>query len=149
MRVLHGPGGSLEVPSYAREGWTGPPGRAAGPLDRRVLTFNQMVERLTKTYDAISHPIRRLMLESLKPESLRVTDLAQPFNVSLAAVSKHIRVLEEAGLISRTKRGREHLLTLDARPLVDAGAWIDTYQHFWEERLDRLEAYLGSYRERR
>jgi len=75
-----------------------------------------------------------------------VTDLAAPFEVSLAAASKHIRVLEDAQLVLRQIRGRDHLVSLDARPLAGAGEWIDTYRSFWESRLDALDAYLRSRR---
>jgi DNA-binding transcriptional ArsR family regulator len=108
--------------------------------------FNQMVERqsavLDHTYGALSHPIRREMLDILKHGPLRITDIADPFTVSLAAASKHVGVLESAGLVTRTVVGREHMLTLEARLLLDARLWIDTYQGFWEERLDALEAHL-------
>jgi DNA-binding transcriptional ArsR family regulator len=82
------------------------------------------------------------MLDILKHGPMRVTDVAHPFSISLAAVSKHVRVIESAGLVTRTVTGREHMLALDARPLLDARLWIDTYQGFWDERLDVLEAYL-------
>jgi DNA-binding transcriptional ArsR family regulator len=105
-----------------------------------------MVERrsavLDDTYGALSHAVRRALLDELRTGPSTVTDLAAPFDVSLAAVSKHIGVLEEAGLVSRTQVGRTRIVTLEPRPLVDARAWIDTYRTFWEERLDGLEAYL-------
>jgi DNA-binding transcriptional ArsR family regulator len=71
-----------------------------------------------------------------------VTELARPFAMSLAAVSKHIRVLERAGLVRRTVNGREHVLSFDARPLRPAGDWIAAQRTFWERRLDALEAVL-------
>ena len=110
------------------------------------LTFNHMVERsatLDHTYAALAHPTRRAMLHLLKAGPMRVTDLADPFEVSLAASSKHVNMLERAGLLSRTVAGRDHWLTLDPRPLLDAGGWIDTYRLFWEERLDTLDQLLG------
>lgn len=73
---------------------------------------------------------------------MRVTEVAKPFDVSLAAVSKHVSVLESAGLISRSVRGRDHLISLHAQPLVEARGWLDTYRQFWEGRLDALEAEL-------
>jgi DNA-binding transcriptional ArsR family regulator len=108
----------------------------------RLLSFNLMVERLDRTYAALAHPIRRRMLGELQTGPWRVTDLAAPFDVSLAAASKHIRLLERAALVSRIVRGREHVLALDARPLLDARAWIDSYRSFWEERLDALDEHL-------
>jgi DNA-binding transcriptional ArsR family regulator len=97
---------------------------------------------LDDTYGALSHAVRRALLEELRTGPSTVTDLAAPFDVSLAAVSKHIGVLEEAGLVSRTQVGRTRIVTLEPRPLVDARAWIDTYRTFWEERMDSLEAHL-------
>jgi DNA-binding transcriptional ArsR family regulator len=97
---------------------------------------------LDDTYGALSHTVRRQLLDELRDGPSTVTELAEPFDVSLAAVSKHIGVLEDAGLVSRTQVGRTRIVTLEARPLVDARAWIDTYRTFWEERLDSLEAHL-------
>jgi len=82
------------------------------------------------------------MLDRLREGELRVTDLAAPFDISLAAASKHIRVLEDAGLVRRTVIGREHRLTLDATPLRPAAEWLETYRAFWEGRLDALERHL-------
>jgi len=82
------------------------------------------------------------MLSALSERPMRVTELAEPFRVSLAASSKHIRVLEHAGLVSRSVSGRVHLLALEAEPLGEAGRWIDLYRRFWEDRLDALEAHL-------
>jgi DNA-binding transcriptional ArsR family regulator len=111
-----------------------------------------MVERrspiLDDTYGALSHAVRRDLLDSLRSGPSTVTDLAEPFDVSLAAVSKHIGVLEDAGLVSRTQVGRTRVVTLEPRPLVDARAWIDTYRTFWEERLDALETHLRRGRRR-
>jgi DNA-binding transcriptional ArsR family regulator len=73
---------------------------------------------------------------------MRVTELAELFTVSLAASSKHIRVLEHTGIVTRTVSGRDHLIRLDGRPLVEAGQWIETYRQFWEGRLDALDAHL-------
>ncbi len=108
--------------------------------------LNQMVEyrsdQLDSIYGAISHPVRRAVLEQLRRGEARVTDLAVPFDMSLAAVSKHIRVLEEAGLVDRAVSGREHHLLLNPSPLVPAARWLDSYEAFWEGRLDQLEAKL-------
>ena len=82
------------------------------------------------------------MLELLKMRPLRVTDLARPFEVSLAGASKHIAVLEGAGLLSRSIQGRDHILSLDPQPLAEAGDWIETYRDYWEARLDALAAHF-------
>ena len=100
-------------------------------------------EELDAVYSAISHPVRRRLLGLMSGSGTRVTALAAPFPTSLANVSKHIRVLEEAGLIRRTIQGREHLLTLEPAPLRSAAWWLDTYRSFWEDRLDALETRLG------
>jgi|HubBroStandDraft_4_1064222.scaffolds.fasta_scaffold02171_10 DNA-binding transcriptional ArsR family regulator len=110
-----------------------------------LLLFNPMVEYplgLDATFGALSHPVRRQMLNVLRGAPMRVTELAAPFSVSLAASSKHIRVLERAGIVTRTVSGRDHLLRLDGQPLRDAGEWIETYRQFWEHRLDALAAHL-------
>src|SRR6266853_925316 len=87
---------------------------------------------------AISDPTRRAILDRLARGPARVTDIAEPFEMSLAAVSKHVRMLERAGLIRRARRGREHTLTLDARPLRRVAQWTSRYERFWNERLDGL-----------
>jgi DNA-binding transcriptional ArsR family regulator len=102
---------------------------------------------LDATFGALSHPVRRQMLNALRVAPMRVTELAAPFTVSLAASSKHITVLERAGIITRTVSGRDHLLRLDGQSLEDAGQWIETYRQFWEPRLDALDAHLrGTWR---
>lgn len=95
-----------------------------------MITFNRMIERysvaLDRTYGALAHPTRRALLDFLREGPMRVTDAAEPFAVSLAAVSKHVGVLEEAGLVSRAVQGRDHLLSLQGHPLLEARDWIDT-----------------------
>lgn len=97
---------------------------------------------LDRVYAALADPTRRAILSRLTEQEARVTELAEPFPVSLNAVSKHVRVLEDAGLIRREIRGRDHYLSLDATPLQEAAAWIETYRQFWTNRLDRLESFL-------
>ena len=92
---------------------------------------------------AIADPTRRAILDRLARGPARVTDVAEPFDMSLAAVSKHVRMLERAGLVRRARRGREHTLTLDARPLRRVVRWTSRYERFWNERLDRLEAFFA------
>jgi DNA-binding transcriptional ArsR family regulator len=99
-------------------------------------------QALSRTLLALADPTRRAILRRLADGDARVTDLSAPFDMSLAAVSKHIRVLEQAGLVRRTVRGREHLLAFDARPLRPASEWIASQRGAWERRLDRLEALL-------
>lgn len=91
---------------------------------------------------ALADPTRRAIVKRLSRGEARVTDIAQPFSMSLNAVSKHIHILERARLVRRRRRGREHLLSLNPAPLGEAAHWIEHYRRFWEERLDRLGDYL-------
>ncbi len=91
---------------------------------------------------ALAHPARRAILERVILRETRVTDLAAPFSMSLNAVSKHIRVLEGAGLVRRRRVWREHLVSFNAQPLEDASAWIEKRRAFWTSRLDALDALL-------
>jgi DNA-binding transcriptional ArsR family regulator len=92
---------------------------------------------------AISDPTRRAIIDRLKRGPARITDVAEPFDMSLAAVSKHVQMLERAGLVRRARQGREHTLTLDARPLRRVAQWTSRYERFWNQRLDRLEAFFA------
>ena len=99
---------------------------------------------LDQTLAALADPTRRAILERLTRGEARVTELAAPFAMSLNAVSKHIRTLERARLVRRRRRGREHVLSLEPRPLGDAAAWIERQRDFWNARLDALEALLDA-----
>jgi DNA-binding transcriptional ArsR family regulator len=103
---------------------------------------------LDVTYAALAHPVRRELISSLHEGQATVTRLAEPFDISLAAVSKHIQVLEGAGLVRRRVLGREHHLLLDAGPLSEASGWLETYREFWEDRLDALDSLLAERRPR-
>ena len=98
--------------------------------------------QLSRTFAALADPTRRRILENLAGGDRCVTDLARPHAMSLPAVSKHLRVLEKAGLIRRRRKGREHSLKLQAAPMQEASQWIEEYRRFWEGSLDRLEEYL-------
>jgi DNA-binding transcriptional ArsR family regulator len=98
--------------------------------------------RLDTVFHALSDATRRAMLLRLEAEEQTVTALAEPFSISLAGASKHIKVLEQAGLIQREVRGRTHLCRLAPQPLAEAMAWLSTYQRFWTARLDDLERAL-------
>ena len=97
---------------------------------------------LDRTFAALSDPTRRRILANLAEGERCVTDLAKPHRMSLPAVSKHLRVLEKAGLVRRHRDGRVHRLKLDAAPMRQAQQWIGEYRRFWEESLDRLDEYL-------
>lgn len=108
--------------------------------------FNHMVKHtsalLDRTFAALSDPTRRSILQNLMEGERCVTDLAKPHRMSLPAISKHLRVLEQAGLVHRQRRGRVHRLKLEAKPMQEAQQWIEHYRQFWEGSLDRLETYL-------
>ena len=95
-----------------------------------------------RTYAALAHPVRRRMMTLLCHGDLKVTEIARPFDISLAAASKHVRVLEAAGLVTRRVTGRDHILSFEPRPLAAVGDWIDETRSFWEARFDALEADL-------
>lgn len=97
---------------------------------------------LNRTFAALADPTRRRILEDLAHGDRCVTDLAKPYRMSLPAVSKHLGVLERAGLIRRRRQGRIHHLKLEAKPMKDAQLWIEEYRRFWEKNLDRLDVYL-------
>jgi DNA-binding transcriptional ArsR family regulator len=97
---------------------------------------------LDRTFAALADPTRRRILAHLTRGSRRVTHLARPHAMSLPAVSKHLRVLEKAGLLRRRRYGRVHEMQLDAEPLKKAAQWVEEYRKFWEGSIDRLAAYL-------
>ena len=102
-----------------------------------------MVERnLDHVYGAIADPTRRAILAMLASGEVNVGEVAGQFPISFNGISKHVKVLERAGLIERTVVGREHRLRLNPKPLRDAARWLDHYREFWEMRLDALEAFL-------
>ena len=98
--------------------------------------------KLDRTFAALADPTRRRILARLARGDQRVTDLARPYAMSLPAISKHLRVLEKAGLLRRRRYGRVHEMRLEAEPLKQAAHWVEEYRRFWEGSLDRLAAYL-------
>jgi DNA-binding transcriptional ArsR family regulator len=103
-----------------------------------------MVEEMTlnSVFHALSHDARREMLGRLSKGELTVGELAEPLTMSLAAASKHVKVLESAGLVRRSVEGRRHVCRLRADPLASASAWMRYYEHFWNARLDALETLM-------
>jgi DNA-binding transcriptional ArsR family regulator len=99
-------------------------------------------DRLSTTLAAIADPTRRAILARLALGETSVTELAEPFAMSLPAVSKHLKVLERAGLIARGRAAQWRPCRLNAAPLEDVAAWIEHYRRFWEQSFDRLEDYL-------
>jgi DNA-binding transcriptional ArsR family regulator len=99
-------------------------------------------DRLSTTFAALADPTRRAILARLATGEASVTELAEPFEMSLPAVSKHLKVLERAGLIARGRQAQWRPCRLEAAPLKDAADWLEHYRRFWEQSLDRLEHYL-------
>jgi len=99
-------------------------------------------DRLSATFAALADPTRRAILARLALGETSVTELAKPFDISAPAVSKHLKVLERAGLIARSREAQWRPARLEPGPLKDAAHWIEHYRRFWEESLDRLDAYL-------
>jgi DNA-binding transcriptional ArsR family regulator len=101
-----------------------------------------VTDRLSTTFAALADPTRRAILARLALGETSVLKLAQPFNMSLPAVSKHLKVLERAGLITRTRDAQMRPCRIEARALKEADDWLEEYRRLWEERLDRLDDYL-------
>ncbi|MBV9387595.1 MAG: winged helix-turn-helix transcriptional regulator [Chroococcidiopsidaceae cyanobacterium CP_BM_ER_R8_30] len=99
-------------------------------------------DQLSVTFAALADPTRRAILAHLAKGEASVTELAKPFNMSLPAISKHLKVLERAGLITRGREAQWRPCRLEAEPLKDAATWIEQYRQFWEGNLDRLDEYL-------
>lgn len=98
--------------------------------------------RLDSLFKALADPTRRGILATLRSSERSVGELADPLPISLAAVSKHVQVLEEAGLVDRRVEGRRHVCSLNPEPLTHVDAWLDHYRSYWPERLDALQAAL-------
>ena len=99
-------------------------------------------DRLSLVFSALADPTRRAILARLASGSASVTELAAPFAMSLPAVSKHLKVLERAGLVARGREAQWRPCRLEPAPLREAAGWLDTYRQLWDEQLDRLDAYL-------
>jgi DNA-binding transcriptional ArsR family regulator len=126
---------------------------ASGYLTSRLL--NHMVQqhisqdRLDATFSALADPTRRAILARLASGETSVSELAQPFEMSMPAISKHLKVLQRAGLIERGREAQWRPCRLSAGPLKDASDWLDRYRRFWEESLDRLDVYLRELQKRK
>src|SRR5215204_4523926 len=105
-------------------------------------------ERLDGVFNALCDPTRRAILARLTGADARVTEIAADFPISLNSISKHIRMLERAGLLRRSIVGRDHVLTLNTAPLAEAQAWIEQYRRFWEGRLAALDAFVTDKKKR-
>jgi DNA-binding transcriptional ArsR family regulator len=105
-------------------------------------------DQLSSTFAALADPTRRAILARLALGECSVTELAEPFDMSMPAVSKHLRVLQKAGLIARRKEAQWRPCRLEPAPLKEVAEWAERYRAIWEQRLDRLEAYLHELKER-
>ncbi|MBS1706442.1 MAG: winged helix-turn-helix transcriptional regulator [Armatimonadetes bacterium] len=101
-------------------------------------------DQLSSTFAALSDPTRRAILSRLAEKECNVKDLAEPFRISAPAITKHLKVLESAGLIERSRQAQFRPCKLNPEPLKQAASYIETYRKFWETSLDQLEAYLES-----
>ena len=102
-------------------------------------------QHLNLIFAALADPTRRRILEMLKEGESRITDLAKPFQMSLPAISKHLKVLERAGLLTRTREGRVHRMRADPASLRNAQEWVNCYVQFWENQFDALERFLNKH----
>ena len=103
---------------------------------------NNGIKTLDLVFSALADPTRRAMLGRLSGKTMSVKELSEPFSMSKPAITKHLKVLERAGLLARDKVGRVHHCNLDSRPLRQVSDWLSHYEQFWNEKLDSLEAFL-------
>lgn len=106
-----------------------------------MVTYNAQLDLI---FAALSDSTRRGMLAQLADGEMNISALAEPHNMSRPAVSKHLRVLEKAGLVERSRRGRDHFIRVNPAPAHEAGRWIAHYAHIWQRQFDRVDAYLKS-----
>lgn len=106
------------------------------------------MDQLSDVLTAISHPARRAIIGRLAQGPARFTDIAEPFDTALNSVTKHLKLLERAGLIARKKQGREVLISLTPQPLRQVSAWVHEYERFWTERLDLFQQHFKAKREK-
>jgi DNA-binding transcriptional ArsR family regulator len=106
-------------------------------------------DQLSDILTAISHPSRRAIIAQLADGPARFTDIARPFDLSLNAITKHLKLLERAGLISREKQGREVLISFRGEPLREVAGWVHEYERFWNKRLDEFQKYFKNKQEKK
>jgi DNA-binding transcriptional ArsR family regulator len=107
-----------------------------------TLWCNVCMDQLSNVLTAISHPTRRAIIGQLANGPARFLEIAEPFDTALNAVTKHLKLLERAGLIERRKQGREVFISLRGEPLREVAGWMHEYERFWNERLDQFEQYF-------
>jgi DNA-binding transcriptional ArsR family regulator len=107
-----------------------------------MVEYSQNAE-LDSVFSALADPTRRAILRALTERTATINEIARPFAISLNAISKHVMVLERAGLVHREVKGREHHCWIDPHPLGEANAWLEHYRQFWEQRMDALQVYVA------
>jgi DNA-binding transcriptional ArsR family regulator len=107
------------------------------------------MDHLSDVLTAISHPTRRAIIRQLANGPARFLDVAKPFDTALNAVTKHLKLLERAGLIERRKQGREVFISFRGAPLREVAGWVNEYERFWNERLDQFERYFEDKKEKK
>lgn len=115
----------------------------ADPAPIVHLMVNNSELQLDRLFQALSDNTRRTMLSRLSRQEMSVAELAEPFALSKSAISKHLKVLEDAGLLRRTIEGRVHRCRINAKPLSDVSEWVNFYEPFWNRKLDTLDAFLN------
>jgi DNA-binding transcriptional ArsR family regulator len=108
----------------------------------------ESMDQLTDVLTAISHPTRRAIIGQLANGPARFLDIAEPFDIALNAVTKHLKMLDRAGLIERRKQGREVLISFRGEPLREVAGWVHEYEQFWNERLDQFEQHFRDKKKR-
>lgn len=102
-----------------------------------------MTDQLTLTFSALADPTRRAILQRLSAGEASVSELAAPFDISLPAISRHLKVLEQAGLVARTRQAQWRPVQLNAAPLAEVAGWVERYRRHWQSEFDRMDAYLA------
>jgi DNA-binding transcriptional ArsR family regulator len=113
-----------------------------------TLWCNEFMDQLSDVLTAISHPTRRAIIRQLSNGPARFLDIAKPFDTALNAVTKHLKMLERAGLIERQKQGREVLISFRGEPLREVAGWVHEYERFWNKRLDKFEQHFKDKRKK-
>lgn len=109
-----------------------------------TLWCNNAMDQLTSVLTALSHPTRRAIIARLSKGPARFSDVAEPFDTALNSITKHLKLMERAGLIRRTKQGREVLISFQAAPLQAVASWVHEYERFWNERLNKFQGYFSN-----
>jgi DNA-binding transcriptional ArsR family regulator len=123
--------------------------REKGLAYRYTIWCNDCMDHMSDVLTAISHPTRRAIIRQLANGPARFLDVAKPFDTALNAVTKHLKLLERAGLIERRKQGREVFISFRGEPLREVAGWVNEYERFWNERLDQFERYFEDKKEKK